>query len=344
MTSKIYEKDGELGLKLLEHMNALTLDRHGDLAIKNIHNNMARLEHGQSLAKLRNAPVGEGDTAIVIGGGPSIRRRNPIELIKRYNYKGAIIVTESAMAYCLRNGVVPDLVVTVDPHETRIVRWFGYPHLTADIIRADDYFNRQDLDHYFHEELKSNQELLELIDRHGKEMRIALSTSASEAVVDRVMHTKMDVYWWNPMLDNPDEGGVTEQIQKMNGLPCVNAGGNVGTAAWMMAAEVLGKKKVALTGIDLSYYEGTAYRNTQYYFETLALVGEENMDSVYIKTYNPYDKHWYFSDPAYMWYRNCLLEMAAESECKTFNCTEGGILFGDSIDFIPLQEFFENHV
>ncbi|OGN10639.1 MAG: hypothetical protein A3J46_05530 [Candidatus Yanofskybacteria bacterium RIFCSPHIGHO2_02_FULL_41_11] len=33
------------------------------------------------------------------------------------------------------------------------------------------------------------------------------------------------------------------------------------------------------------------------------------------------------------------LDLAREADCITYNCTEGGILFGDSIQFIPLSEF-----
>ena len=50
------------------------------------------------------------------------------------------------MYYCLRNGVVPDLVVTVDPHAQRMIRWFGQPDLTDAELAEDDYFRRQDLD------------------------------------------------------------------------------------------------------------------------------------------------------------------------------------------------------
>jgi hypothetical protein len=107
----------------------------------------------------------------------------------------------------------------------------------------------------------------------------------------------------------------------------------------MMAHAVLGKKHVALTGVDFSYYEGTPYRNTQYYREAVALVGESDLDSVYIRVFNPHLAAWFYTDPAYMWYRECFLEMAEEAECVTYNCTEGGILFGDAIRFVPLRDF-----
>ena len=71
----------------------------------------------------------------------------------------------------------------------------------------------------------------------------------------------------------------------------------------------------------------------------MALVGEENLDSLFIRLHNPHLNAWFYTDPAYMWYRQCFLEMVAEPGCKTYNCTEGGILFGEGIDVIPLAAF-----
>jgi hypothetical protein len=340
----IPEKDGELGLKLVSIMNELTWERHGTMGVDNAQRNSRLLDRGQSLAALRDAPLGDGDSAIVIAAGPSIKRQDPIAAIRRANYRGAIVVTESALMYCLRNGIVPDLAVTLDPHATRIVRWFGDPKLTEQAIRADDYYSRQDMDEAFADEMRANAEAMRLIDTHGKKIRIALATSASEAVVERVLEAGMEIYWWNPMYDDPDDpDSVTAGLQRMNRLPTVNSGGNVGSAAWMMASAVLGKKHVALTGMDFSYYDGTPYRNTQYYNEMVDLVGEENLGALYMRIYNPHTESWFFTDPAYRWYRETFLEMAADADCETCNCTGGGILFGESVEFAGLDEFIERH-
>jgi hypothetical protein len=323
-------------------MAELTWERTGGLAVENARLNTARLGRGRSLAELRGERLGEGDSAIVIAAGPSIKRHHPAALITAAEYPGTVIATDSSIFYCLRNGIVPDLVITVDPNAPRIMRWFGDPKLTPEAIEADDYFRRQDMDENFANELATNREIIDLLDRNAKNMRIAVCTSTAPEVVERIISTGMEIYWWNPMWDDPDlEGGVTWKLQEMNGLPAVNAGGNVGTASWMMADAVLGKKHVALTGMDLSYYGGTPYLNTQYYREMVALVGEENLDSIFMRLHNPHTDTWFFTDPAYMWYRESFLELAADADCKTYNCTGGGILFGESIDFIPLGEFLE---
>lgn len=321
-------------------MDRLTLARIGDEGVENARRNLPHLGAGRSLAALRWEPVGRGDSAVVVAAGPSLHRTAVADQLLAHRFDGAVIATDSAMRYCLRAGIVPDLVVTLDPHAKRIVRWFGDPELTPADLAADDYFSRQDMDRAFADEMRANEEILGLLDRYGKRIRLALSTSASAAVVGRARACGMQIYWWNPMYDDPlQPGSVTRALQDLNRLPCVNAGGNVGAACWMMAHAVLGKKHVALTGVDFSYYADTPYRNTQYYREAVALVGEDRLDSIYIRIFNPHLGAWFYTDPAYMWYRNVFLEMVPDANCLTYNCSEGGILFGDGVRFVPLREF-----
>ena len=339
----IPEAAGELAYKLLDLQAQMTWDRHGQMALDNAKRNARHFGKGESLAALRGTQLGEGDNAVVIAAGPSIKRKDPAKLLRETGYRGAVIATESAISYCLRNGIVPHLAVTIDPHATRVVRWLGDPYLTEEKLAQDDYFSRQDQDDAFASEMKANEEILELVNRHGKDINIALSTMASEALVERVMESGMNIFWWNPMLDDPDaDDSISAELMAENGFPTINAGGNVGTASWMMADVLLEKAHVALTGIDFAYYDDTPYFNTQYYYEALDLVGEENLDSLFVRIHNPYEDAWFYTDPAYLWYRECFLEMVQDAECRTYNCTEGGILFGPGIDVMPLRRFLSD--
>lgn len=336
----IQQTGGHLGRQLVDRMGAITRDRIQEVALANAARNLDAIRSGRSLRELRKQALGHGDKAIVLAAGPSLKRQQVAAQLKAAAYRGTLIATESSMLYCLRNDIVPDLVITVDPHSKRIVRWFGDTALTQADLEADDYFSRQDLDKSFADELRANEEIITLLDRYGKRMRIAVSSSAAPEVVQRATETGMDVYWWNPMYDDPDsDDSITRQLFETNGLPCVNAGGNVGTAAWMMAHAVLGKQHVAVTGMDFGYYAETPYRNTQYFHEAIALVGEDKLDDIFTHIFNPHVQQWFYTDPAYLWYRECFLELAADAHCTTYNCTEGGILFGEHIAFTPLQEF-----
>jgi hypothetical protein len=338
----VNSQPGEIGKQIVKEMASLTLEKNGDWVLGIARENQKFLSKGKSLRDLRGLSIAQGDSAIIIAAGPSLHENNVAAKIKSAQFKGAIVTADSSILYCLRNGIIPDLIVTIDPHAKRIVRWFGDSSLTESDLESDDYFSRQDMDPAFSDQMKTNQETLDLVNKYGKQMKIALSTSASPAVVQRALESGMDIYWWNPILDDPElPDGKTRELYELNGLPCLNAGGNVGTACWMMAYEVLGKKNVALTGMDFSYFDKTPYRNTQYYYQAVDLVGEENLDSIYMRLHNPHIDKWFYTDPAYMWYRECFLELAAESDCVTYNCTEGGILFGQNIRFLPLEEFLK---
>ena len=188
-------------------------------------------------------------------------------------------------------------------------------------------------------ELAANRELLALVDKHGPSMRLAVATSASPAVVDRCSAAGLKLFWWNPMYDDyerPDS--LSRRLHRVNGLPCLNGGGNVGTAAWVVAHAVLGKQRVGLLGMDFSYPPGMPYSRTQYYPELRELLGDR-FEEAFIHVENPYLGETWFCDPAYFWFREVFLEMAREAECRTFNCTEGGILFGEGLSMVSLDEF-----
>jgi len=320
-------------------MARLTDERIGEAAMANALANRAHLRRGRSIAELRGATFGKQPRAIVVAAGPSIHRQDTMARLAACGFDGIVIATDSALLRCLRAGILPDLVVTVDPHDESIVRWFGDPELDQARI-ADDYFRRQDMDDLFRDELRTNRELLDLMARHGRGIRLALCTSAGPRVVERAIACGMEIYWFNPMLDDPlASDGRSRRLMRETGLPCINGGGNVGTACWMIADAVLGVRSVALTGVDFSYYDETPYLNTQYYHEACALVGEEGLDALFPRIFNPHVGRWFFTDPAYLWFREVFLELVSESACETWNCTDGGILFGPTIRSAPIESF-----
>ena len=332
---------GTLGRRIASSLENITLEKVTQVGFANALMNAPLIASGKNISALQETFLMKREGALVIAAGPSIHRYDTAKLIKESGFKGIIVATESAMAWCLRHGITPDLVVTLDPHASRIVRWFGDPNLTAAMLARDDYFARQDMDPKFQEDqLRFNRELLELVDRYGSWIRIAVASSASPSVVDRIVKTRMQAYWWNPMYDDYDkEDSLTRKIQALNNLPCVNAGGNVGSACWVFAHAVLGKKRVGLVGMDFSYYADTPYAQTQYYKEILNLVGPDRLDNVFVRMMNPHLGLEFYTDPAYLWYRDAFLEMAQQAECETYNCTGGGILFGPGIRWATLSEF-----
>ena len=109
----------------------------------------------------------------------------------------------------------------------------------------------------------------------------------------------------------------------MNGLPCSTAAATSGTAAWVLAHAVLGKRRIGLVGIDLGYAPGTPYEKTQYYPELRELLGDRHLEALHPHR-EPRDlgEVW-FSDPAYHWFRDVFLEMAREADCETYQLHRG---------------------
>ncbi len=328
----------DLGKRIASRLEAATFERIAGVGLENAAINRPRIDH--SILELADVPLGEGDSAVVIGAGPSLHRRDSVARLRKSGYTGTIVAVDSALGSCLRAGVVPHVVVSVDPHRERIVRWFGDPALAA--APADDYFRRQEMDPALAgDEVAANHALIALVNAHGPRIRAAVATAAAPAVVARCQAAGIVTYWWNPMYDDYDEpDSVSRRLYEANGLPCLNGGGNVGTAAWVIAHAVLGKRRIGLIGIDFGYPPGTPYERTQYYPELREMFGERYAEA-FIPVESPFVGEQWFTDPAYYWFRSVFLEMAETAEATTVNCTEGGVLHGAAVPLVRLEDFLE---
>lgn len=326
-------------LDLVSRIPGDTWQKCRDVGLKN-----ARLHDLAGAASILDdgvrAKVANPDYALILGAGPSLHRNRTVQTIKENGFDGFIVSCDSALYLCLRSGVVPHYVVTVDPDTTRIVRWFGDPDIQGKIGK-DDYYKRQDYDPAFRDEsLEQNQLVMDTVNRHGPSISAIVSTSASTSVVRRLREAGMKLFWWNPMVDDYDRpDSVTRELHDLNGLPCMNAGGNVGSASWAFAHSVLGAKNVALTGMDFAYYPDTPKTATQYFHSLKNLVGQSELDEGYTRVQNPENGSEWFTDPVYYWYREAFLELVKEAECRTYNCTGGGILFGPGITTMDLEQY-----
>ena len=146
-----------LGQQLLDIIEEATLNKTAEIGLKHAEENRPYIEK-TILDLAPQDPREDSGSALVFSAGPSLHRRNPAVTVLDSGYKGDIIAVDGALGYCLRHGLIPSYVVTVDPHPYRIVRWFGDPELAH--REPDDYFGRQDLEPAFHQdELAYNEEL-----------------------------------------------------------------------------------------------------------------------------------------------------------------------------------------
>jgi hypothetical protein len=326
----------DLGRRIASQLKEATFERIAAAGLANAERNRPHIQ--RSILELTERAFGAGDAAIVVAAGPSLHRRQSLARLRAARFTGAVIAVDGALGACLRDGIVPDVVVSVDPHAERIVRWFGDPSLSAP--SSDDYFRRQEMDPtHAADEMRANRDLVALVDRHGPRLTVAIATSASPRVVERCEQAGMTLCWWNPMYDDYEQPqSVSRRLHEANGLPCLNGGGNVGTAAWVIAHAVLGKRRIGLLGMDFAYPPGTPYARTQYYPELREMFGERH-EEAFIHLDSPWLGERWFTDPAYYWFRDVFLEMAQEADAETVNCTEGGILHGERVPVAGLDEF-----
>ena len=325
--------------KLAGEITSIGLQWHADAIVENSKWNK------QFISKsIKDVPKPQGDkaaSAIVISAGPSLYKNNILARIKDSGYRGSIIAIDGSYVRCIKAGLEPDYVLTLDPHPTRIVRWFGDPDFERN-MKGDDYFSRQDLDIAFrNNSIEENRRNICLVDQHGKGAKLIICSAAPKNVVERTRSVGFDAHWWAPLVDSPDQpDSLTRAMVRETRLPAMNTGGTVGTAAWVFALTALRIPKIAVVGMDLGYYKvDTTYFQTQTYHRLKEMVGEEGIHEYFPEFVYPGTGEVFYTDPTYYWYRSNMLDLISASRTTVFNCTGGGTLIGPGVECMEVQNF-----
>jgi len=324
---------------LVNDISDIGYEWHKDRIINNSRDNVPHIN--KTIKALSQLEDSKAKSAVVISAGPSLHYNDTLNVLASSEYQGTVIAIDGSYVKCLKAGIIPDYVITLDPHPTRIVRWFGDPDFEKN-MEGDDYFSRQDLDIDFRENsLRQNEENIELVDKYGPRSKLIIASTAPANLVERAKHAGFDMYWWMPLVDDPNsEESLTRKMYKLTKLPAINTGGNVGTAAWVFAQFWLKIKKIAVVGMDLGYRSDLPYSMTQGYPELVQMLGEENVTGeLFPVINNPDSGETYYTDPTYYWYRENTLQLIASSGSTLYNCTGGGILFGDGVITMSLQQY-----
>ena len=288
------------------------------------------LPRGTSIRAIKPDPK----PCLLVCAGPSLYRKNSLKWLYSHRDKVTLVATDGAYIRCLRTGILPDYVLTIDPHPTRIVRWFGDPEIETHMA-GDDYFARQDLDIDFRKEMLTiNAQNIRLVDLHPT--KLVICCSAPKNVVERT--NGWERYWFAPLVDNPVEGSLTRQLVDMTGLPAMNTGGTVGNACWVFAHAYLKSDNIACIGMDFGYPPGTPLERTQSWNML------KNRDGVqdYYPEMPGVDGQVWFTDPTYAWYRQNLLDLMQGVNGTLTNCTEGGTLMGEGITCMGLEQWLKS--
>ena len=315
-----------------------------DMWIKNFSDNLPYIRFGNTLTMNINKydahnlselalpePTFENPSkhsAIVIGRGPSIFTHKHLDLlseaIKQGNYTGIISSTDGMLIECLKHDILPTLTTSVDGSPI-IQKWYDNP----------------------------------LVKGHGKNLKIALSTTVNHLVYQTVRKMGCKIFWFHPMFDDPKEVEGLTRIQRMmtisdfNDKPiqALSCGGNSGASAWVMAMNLFKATPCCLIGIDFSYPEGTKLEDTPY-FSSFIKASKGKVDSlseVYKKIYHPIFKSYAYIDAVFQGYKQTFLEYQEMTPAwyryydGTINATEGGALWGRGITCMSFKQFLEKY-
>ena len=308
--------------ELVEQIPQLGYDWHRDTLLENTKANFPNGEPSIRFIKARP------EKCLIVSAGPSLYRQNSLERAR--SFKGTVVATDGAFIQCLKKGLYPDIVITIDPHPTRIVRWFGDPDIKKN-LNGDDYFERQDLDVSFRKNAETMNKInIKLVNLFNPLLIIACSAPAN--VVRRTR--RLDRRWFVPLVDDPEQDGLTKAMQDITGLPAMNTGGTVGNCAWVFAHSILKSKDIACVGMDFAYYPDTPYEQTQSWH---MLKGRENYQDYYPQEASVWGK--FYTDPTYYWYRQNLLDLLEAGNGEITNCTEGGLLYGNRVKTATLEQW-----
>ena len=266
--------------------------------------------------------------SIVIGRGPSLQKHEHLQLIAESNFKGNIICSDGILIKALKSGVTPEkfknfFVVTIDAGDDQ-----------------QEFYND------------------EIVREFGKDITGIFSTVAHPETANMARQAGIKLFWVHALFDHNEGKKSFNQISAMmvraknhsNGLPAIQTGGNVGTAAWFVAWRILKSEVVSLIGIDHGWRDDDPWEKIVSHGLQLPnnLVIDQDSEAAKVlfpKVYNPEFDCVCILDPIFQFYSSALKEFIERSPSwlKTINATEGGCIFGQNIHCMKLKDFLNSH-
>jgi hypothetical protein len=265
------------------------------------------------------------ESAIVIGRGPSVKKKKHLELLADSNFKGTIICCDGILKTALELGVTPVkfpkfYVVSIDPYDPAKV---------------------------FYES--------EIVKKYGPTITGIFSTIVKPTTVENARNAGINIHWLHSLFDY-DEGKksfnqLSAQMirsKKKFGLPAIQTGGNVGTSSWFIAWRILKCNTVCLIGINHGWEESDSWEKIISHGSDLVDITAVDRDNPSFKklfrtVHNPDFDCNCIIDPLFQFYSSALKEFISRSPdwLTTINSTEGGSIFGKKITGMKFQEFLD---
>ena len=291
--------------------------------------NLPNIWNEKSAKELNPTPnQREKYSAIVIGRGPSINKHEHLKLLATSDYQGTIVCCDGKLADALKAGVTPDkfpryFVATIDPYPT---------------IKK----------HYEHE----------IIDSYGSKIKGIFTVITNPNVVERARQAGIQIHWLHSLFDynegiksfNNLSALMIRAKNSLHGLPGIQTGGNIGTASWFIAWQILKCTTVALIGINHGWEEDDPWETIIYHNNKGEISKGVDRDSpsfnkLFKKIHNPDFNCNCILDPLFQFYSEALKEFIVRSPewVTTINATEGGSIFGERVKPMKFMDFLEKY-
>ena len=295
--------------------------------MQNMGRNMTRIVNDKRLQDLQEEMVRrhKGHSAIVIGGGPSLEKYEHLKMLAKSGYNGAVFTCDKNLVSCLKAGIIPDLVCTVD----------GAP------IVANFYKDPI------------------IKECYGKTKAAFCVQTVHPDVLAR---WGGETYWFVAIWDDPYKDPQTQQINPksltltfhlMSGDKTIlQTAGNVGTTLWNIA-HYFQLNPICLVGFDMGYLRSSKVKDTPYYdtFHDMLKIqnklSAEALARCYRRDYNPAFKNHSTTDLIFESYAAATKHFIALAKqmhgTDTINATGGGTLHGSMVESMSFQQFLEKY-
>ena len=267
----------------------------------------------------------QNESAIIIGRGPSVKKKNHLEILANSNFNGTIICCDGMLKHALQCGVTPK----------------KFPKFY--VVSIDPYSPAQE----FYED--------EIIRKYGSSINGIFSTIVNPATVANARNAGIKIHWLHSLFDYHEGKKSFNQLsaliirsKKNSGLPAIQTGGNVGTSSWFVGWKILKCNKICLIGINHGWEESDSWEKIISHGSDLVDTSVVNQNSPLFKKlfktlHNPDFNCNCIVDPLFQFYSSALKEFISRSPewLTTINATEGGSIFGNRIHGMKLQEFLD---
>lgn len=249
-----------------------------------------------------------GGSSIVIGAGPSLKEFEHLKMLAESNYKGTIIATDRILIPCLKAGVIPDFVCSVDADPEQIAQMYNH----------------------------------KLVFKYRRRMKAIFSTTVHPSVLSM---WKGDRYFFLPTFDSLDKvDGITRALHYMTKSTIIPGTGDVGGFCWHIS-HGLDTNPIALIGMDYGDPVMENLPDYRMYVEKGGVTKPEELKKNFHRHYNPYWKNYRYSG---LLFETCWdtfkdrIRIGKKHGRKTINCTGAGLIYDQkAVECMNFEDFLK---